>query len=122
VGGRVSELDAAICAEPRLAELGGRFWFSLDDGRADVIAKPKPRVVVPRSMGVAVSAQRFVPRRGFEAVARFLRTGRVFTGDVDAEKRTSYARRTRRPELPVVLHAKIFQSSVRSGFRTGRNG
>lgn len=32
----VTELDAAICGEPRLAELGGRFWFSLDDGRADV--------------------------------------------------------------------------------------
>ena len=32
----VGELDTAICAEPRLEELGGRFWFSLDDGRADV--------------------------------------------------------------------------------------
>ena len=32
----VGGLDSAICAEPRLADLGGRFWFSLDDGRADV--------------------------------------------------------------------------------------
>jgi len=32
----VGELDAALCSEPRLAELGGRFWFSIDDGRADV--------------------------------------------------------------------------------------
>ncbi|VBA58814.1 hypothetical protein LAUMK41_03152 [Mycobacterium attenuatum] len=32
----VDELDAAICAEPQLAGLGGRFWFSIDDGRGDV--------------------------------------------------------------------------------------
>jgi precorrin-3B synthase len=32
----VGQLDAAICAEPRLADVGGRFWFSLDDGSGDV--------------------------------------------------------------------------------------
>jgi len=32
----VRELDAAIRATPPLADLGGRFWFSLDDGRGDV--------------------------------------------------------------------------------------
>jgi precorrin-3B synthase len=29
-------LDNAIQAEPRLASLSGRFWFSIDDGRGDV--------------------------------------------------------------------------------------
>ena len=42
VGGRadlrglVAELDRAIVAQPRLAELPGRFLFVLDDGRGDV--------------------------------------------------------------------------------------
>jgi precorrin-3B synthase len=32
----VRRLDAAIQAEPTLAELPGRFWFGIDDGRGDV--------------------------------------------------------------------------------------
>ena len=34
--GWVAGLDAAIQAEPVLAQLPGRFWFSVDDGRGDV--------------------------------------------------------------------------------------
>ncbi|CKI05180.1 cobalamin biosynthesis protein CobG [Mycolicibacterium smegmatis] len=36
VGALVSELDAAIQAEPELAGLPGRFLFGLDDGRGDI--------------------------------------------------------------------------------------
>jgi short-subunit dehydrogenase len=59
-----------------------------------VIAKPKSRVVVPRSMGVVLSAQRFLPQRVAEAIGRALRTDRVCTSDLQPEKRQSYARRT----------------------------
>ena len=59
-----------------------------------VIAKPKPHVVVPRSMGFTVAVQRSMPRGIAEAIGRALGTGRVFTSDVDVDKRKSYARRT----------------------------
>jgi short-subunit dehydrogenase len=60
----------------------------------DVIAKPRPRVVVPRSIGVTVAAQRLLPQGLAEAIGRALGTGRVFTSDLEVEKRAGYARRT----------------------------
>jgi len=61
---------------------------------AGVIVKPKPRVFVPRSFGVVMSTQRHLPQRVSEAIGRALGTGRVFTSDVEVEKRKGYARRT----------------------------
>jgi short-subunit dehydrogenase len=60
---------------------------------AAVIVKPKSRVVVPRSMGIVASTQHLMPQRVSEALGRLLGTGRVFTSDVEVDKRTSYARR-----------------------------
>ena len=60
---------------------------------AAVIAKPKPRVLVPRSIGATVTGQRLMPLRVAEALGRALGTGRVFTSDVDVDKRKAYARR-----------------------------
>jgi NAD(P)-dependent dehydrogenase (short-subunit alcohol dehydrogenase family) len=61
---------------------------------AGVIAKPKPRVFVPRSIGAATAGQRLMSLRASEALARALGAGRVFTSDVEADKRKTYARRT----------------------------
>jgi NAD(P)-dependent dehydrogenase (short-subunit alcohol dehydrogenase family) len=61
---------------------------------ASVIAKPKPRVFVPRSIGRVAAAQRLMPLRAREATGRALGTGRVFTSDVEVDKRKAYSRRT----------------------------
>jgi short-subunit dehydrogenase len=59
-----------------------------------VIAKPKPLVFVPRSIGIVISAQRFMPQRISEAIERALGADRVCTSDLQTDKRSSYARRT----------------------------
>jgi short-subunit dehydrogenase len=65
---------------------------------AGVIAKPKSRVVVPRSVGVVASAQRLLPQRVSQALGRALGSGRVFTSDVERDKRATYARARGHPE------------------------
>jgi short-subunit dehydrogenase len=59
-----------------------------------VIAKPKPRVFVPRSIGIVISAQRFMPQYVSEAIERKLGTDRVCTSDLRTDERATYARRT----------------------------
>lgn len=59
-----------------------------------VIAKPKRRVVVPRSMGIMASAQRLMPQGIAEAIGRAVGTDRVFTSDLEIDQRRDYARRT----------------------------
>jgi short-subunit dehydrogenase len=61
---------------------------------ADVIIRPKPRVFVPRSLSLMLGTQRLMPLRAAETLGRALGTDRVFTSDVEAGKRESYARRT----------------------------
>jgi short-subunit dehydrogenase len=60
---------------------------------AGVIAKPKPRVFVPRSIGIAFAAQRILPLRIADAMGRMLGADRVCTSDLDVEKHAAYDRR-----------------------------
>jgi NAD(P)-dependent dehydrogenase (short-subunit alcohol dehydrogenase family) len=60
---------------------------------AGVIAKPKARVFVPRSIGRAATLQRFLPQRVTEAAGRATGKSSVFTTDVDVDQRAAYARR-----------------------------
>lgn len=62
---------------------------------ADLIRRPKPRVVVPRSFGiVALAGRRFMPRPASEVLERVLGAERVFQDDVDVARRTEYEKRT----------------------------
>ncbi|GAA3822707.1 nitrite reductase [Nocardioides panacisoli] len=57
----LAALDAAICASPLLAGLPGRFLFTLDDGRGDVLGRHRDLGLVARGAGTA----RLVVGRGW---------------------------------------------------------
>lgn len=53
--GIVRALDTALCAQPRLAELSGRFLFAVDDGRGDVAGLGADVVATVRPGGAVVN-------------------------------------------------------------------
>jgi short-subunit dehydrogenase len=60
---------------------------------AALITRPKAKVMVPPSLNAVTVAQRLLPQAAFEALSRGLGAGRVFGGEVDAEKRKRYTER-----------------------------
>ncbi|MCZ0728826.1 SDR family oxidoreductase [Mycolicibacterium iranicum] len=61
---------------------------------ARLIEKPRPRTIVPRSMGaIALPGRKLLPRWAYESIERMLGGERVFQDDVNEERRTDYTRR-----------------------------
>lgn len=65
----LGELDAAVCSQPELAQLPGRFLFGLDDGRSDIVVS-EPDVC-------------------WQALDSAGASGRLLTGNVDTGLRVS---------------------------------
>lgn len=87
----VRTLDAAICAEPRLAGLSGRFLFGIDDGRGDVVAQrpdlgvrmltaDTARLVVDGEHAEILVAREDVPQALVAAAVAFLESPQVRDG------------------------------------------
>jgi NAD(P)-dependent dehydrogenase (short-subunit alcohol dehydrogenase family) len=60
-----------------------------------LVGQPKPRVRVTRAAGAMIASQKFIPRVLSEAFNRALGGERVFTDDVDVERRKAYESRAR---------------------------
>jgi NAD(P)-dependent dehydrogenase (short-subunit alcohol dehydrogenase family) len=63
---------------------------------ADLLARPRPRVYVTRSMGVLLKTQRLIPAAWSEGLARRLGSDRMFLGGVDQKARSAYEERARK--------------------------
>ena len=84
----VADLDAALCADPALAELPGRFLFALDDGRGDVAGlgadvglRGGTVLLAGRDSGLRVTPE--------EAVAALAAAAHAFLAERDGQWRLS---------------------------------
>ena len=98
----VAALDAAICASPALARLPGRFLFTLDDGRGDVLGRHRDVGLAARDARTA----RLVVGRGWGPEVRLDAAAGVLVGlaeDFVAARGTSPAAPWHVDELPAPL-------------------
>jgi NAD(P)-dependent dehydrogenase (short-subunit alcohol dehydrogenase family) len=65
------------------------------DAIVAALAKPVPRVYVPKMAGRLAAIQKFAPRRAAEALTRRLGGDTVFLDDVDQSQRKAYEERAR---------------------------
>jgi precorrin-3B synthase len=80
----VQGLDAALCAQPRLAELPGRFLFAVDDGRGDVAGLGADVVAQVRADGAVVNGLAVRGAAAGRAAAGRADAGRADAGHADA--------------------------------------
>jgi precorrin-3B synthase len=82
-------LDAALCERPRLAELPGRFFFAVDDGRGDVASLGADVVASVRADGAVVNGLA-VPGSEDAVVAVMLACAEAFLDEAAAQGGTAW--------------------------------
>ncbi len=78
----VAELDRQLCADPRMAELSGRFLFAIDDGRGDVAGLGADVLAVVGGDGARVEG---VATTGADVPALMLRFAAAFLDERAAQ-------------------------------------
>jgi precorrin-3B synthase len=86
--GIVRDLDAALCARPRLSRLSGRFLFAVDDGRGDVTGLGADVVARVRADGAVVNG--LAVASDDDVVAVMLACAEAFLDEAGAQDGTAW--------------------------------